>query len=529
MTPEELASQELAQWRENENKHQLEMIKKSELDLLACAKNYVLKTHKGEEVIEGKRDDRLQLDPTTSVEDVVAILNNATVSSTSEVDSTLSPSKDNYRKDYDFHGKYSTGLYGSGPITSSTLSVSTGAAAGSAIASYAATATSSSTIKKKESRRSRSRSKSHDRHKDRSRSRSKHKRRRSRSHDRLSSRSRDHRDHKSDHNKSDYKSEHKSEHHHKKHDSRDSREKSVSDKPKEIEASYSVSSEKDKNEALGKAIEAGKQPKKVDSKPQTLESFNLVDQILASAGSSGGKTEEPTEKGDKAVKEESKPVSTEQDQEPTSTVTIPTPPHSTSFDTESPTNDFSSTGPSNLSDDARKKALFVHWTGNVHMIDVASVEMSIRSVSGDVDDVMKEFTEDLNICGTIKPETVWEYIGQIKKSINKEVCLVRFHSNESAAYYTLYSHLFSRKRCSVVKSPTSAVKDFYIFPLPSGQMVPMILKPLRGTGIIEGDKKPDLLLGIIVKVKGIRSGATSSSGATISPKVKNPKRFHLKL
>lgn len=527
MTPEELASQELAQWRENENKHQLEMIKKSELDLLACAKNYVLKTHKGEEVIEGKRDDRLQLDPTTSVEDVVAVLNNSTVSSTSEVDSTLSPSKDNYRKDYDFHGKYSTGLYGSGPITSSTLS---GAPAGSATASSPSTATSSAT-KKKESRRSRSRSRSHDRHKDRSRSRSKHKRRRSRSHDRHSSRSRDrdrhHRDHKSDHHKSEHKSEHhksdhKSEHHHKKHDSRDSREKSVTGRSKEMEASSSVSSEKDKNEALGKSVDAGKQPKKVDSKPQT-QSFNLVDQILGSAGSSSGaKTEEPTEKDDKPVQEESKPVSAEQDQEPTSTVTIPTPPHSTSFDSESPTNDFASTSPSSLSDDDRKKALFVHWTGNVHMIDVASVEMSIRSVSGDVDDVMKEFPEDLNICGTIKPEMVWEYVGQIKKSINREICLVRFHSNESAAYYTLYSHLISRKRCSVITSPTPAIKDFYICPLPSGQMIPMILKPLRGIGIIEGDKKPDLLLGIIVKVKGKHSSTTMPSGTTMS--AKTPRR-----
>ncbi|KAH8419062.1 hypothetical protein KR222_002912 [Zaprionus bogoriensis] len=56
MTPAELASQELAKWREEENRHQLDMIKKSELDLLSCAQNYVVKTHKGEEVIETKLD-----------------------------------------------------------------------------------------------------------------------------------------------------------------------------------------------------------------------------------------------------------------------------------------------------------------------------------------------------------------------------------------------------------------------------------------------------------------------------------------
>ncbi|XP_030369793.1 uncharacterized protein LOC115620614 isoform X2 [Scaptodrosophila lebanonensis] len=54
MTPEELASQELAKWREEENRHQLDMIKKSELDMIACSKNYMVKTHKGEEIIETK-------------------------------------------------------------------------------------------------------------------------------------------------------------------------------------------------------------------------------------------------------------------------------------------------------------------------------------------------------------------------------------------------------------------------------------------------------------------------------------------
>ncbi|XP_016954134.1 death-inducer obliterator 1 [Drosophila biarmipes] len=56
MTPEQLASQELAKWREEENRHQLDMIKKSELDMLSCAQNYVVKTHKGEEVIATKVD-----------------------------------------------------------------------------------------------------------------------------------------------------------------------------------------------------------------------------------------------------------------------------------------------------------------------------------------------------------------------------------------------------------------------------------------------------------------------------------------
>jgi Transcription factor S-II (TFIIS), central domain/BRK domain len=48
-----LASEELAKWRETENKHTLEIITKSELESLAQNK-IVVKTHKGEEIIEVK-------------------------------------------------------------------------------------------------------------------------------------------------------------------------------------------------------------------------------------------------------------------------------------------------------------------------------------------------------------------------------------------------------------------------------------------------------------------------------------------
>lgn len=51
LSPDDMASQELAKWRENEAKHSLDMIKKSELELLNCNRQYVLKTHKGKMVI----------------------------------------------------------------------------------------------------------------------------------------------------------------------------------------------------------------------------------------------------------------------------------------------------------------------------------------------------------------------------------------------------------------------------------------------------------------------------------------------
>uniref|UniRef100_A0A1B0BVU6 Uncharacterized protein n=1 Tax=Glossina palpalis gambiensis TaxID=67801 RepID=A0A1B0BVU6_9MUSC len=93
MSPEEMASQELAQWRENEANYQLEINKKLELDVLSCAKNYVSKTHKGEEVIAGKSAaGYTNSDLTIPVEDVVSALTQSSVGSSIEVIEEASPS-----------------------------------------------------------------------------------------------------------------------------------------------------------------------------------------------------------------------------------------------------------------------------------------------------------------------------------------------------------------------------------------------------------------------------------------------------
>ncbi|GLH06868.1 CXXC-type zinc finger protein 1 [Gryllus bimaculatus] len=104
LSPEELASQELAQWREREAKHQLEMIKKTELDLMSQAKTYVMKTHKGEQVIETDESLKVEVpelvDPST-VPDLVSPVNNS-VSSTVEdtdLDKSKGKTKDKDSKD----------------------------------------------------------------------------------------------------------------------------------------------------------------------------------------------------------------------------------------------------------------------------------------------------------------------------------------------------------------------------------------------------------------------------------------------
>ena len=52
MSTEDLAYKDLAEWRENEAKRQLDLIEKNEQENMGLSNRYLIKTHKGEEIIE---------------------------------------------------------------------------------------------------------------------------------------------------------------------------------------------------------------------------------------------------------------------------------------------------------------------------------------------------------------------------------------------------------------------------------------------------------------------------------------------
>lgn len=473
MTAEELASQQLARWRENENKHQLEMIKKSELDLLSCSKQYVLKTHKGEEVIESKTTDRVTLDPSISVEDVVSILNNSTVSSTSETLDQISPPKDQ-RIDTRFD-KY--------------LSVDSSVISGSSKLG-------SSTSKKKEGRRSRSRSRDRSQEKhDRKSGSSKHKRKRSRE---RRSKSRDKRSSEKDKN-IDERSRDKD---------RDRDNKKRDDKR-----------DREKQKILDSKADNKKSSVKVKEPPTPVKkeggNFNLIDKILKAQSSidrvlnaedtkkteikSASKAIQP--QVETSVEQKLKiPPSSECDQEPSSTVTIPTPPEYL-FDKQS--NDVES-------------AL---WMGTITMIDIATFQISVHGVSGDCESIKNELPAELDVVGRIIPDTVWEYIDKIKK--NKEILIIRLSAateEDKDAYYELYKYLYTKKRLGVIKTASRSLKDFYVFPLAAHKSLPSVLQSFDGQGFESG--RPDMLLGIIVKTTLVVAKRTiPASVAPIASKV----------
>ncbi len=61
MTAEEMASRELKEWRQAELKHDIEKIKSHELEMISLGSVYVMKSHKGEQVIWNLRAKTLKI------------------------------------------------------------------------------------------------------------------------------------------------------------------------------------------------------------------------------------------------------------------------------------------------------------------------------------------------------------------------------------------------------------------------------------------------------------------------------------
>lgn len=457
MSTEELASQELAKWRENENKHQLEMITKSELDMLACGNSYVLKTHKGEEVIQ-ESSERITLDPSIPVEDLVSVLNNTAVSS-SDTSTTIKSGR--------------VDKYLSSDGSKSSLSSSS----------------------KKDSERSHDKK---DRHESRSSSgsSSKHKRKRSRErHSSHSGHSHSHKDKSHDKDKKERssgsdsrkdKKDHKhsgssslsnsnrSKHHNDKDRKRESTSKPHSNAPKIAKT--------DENSIIDKILKA---QSTIDSilHPEEFKKSN-ESTVVANVSSATTTTEGSSSSSSSSTTLTRQPsAANESDQEPTSTVTIPSPPEVTP-ETRS------TTPPSLLAP--------IVWSGSISMVDVATFQVSLSPLSGST--AMIEFPREFDVVGRINPDTVWEYLDKIR--ISKDIVLLKFSprstsDDDETAYSTFINYLDTRKRLGVIKIPSKMVKDFYIMPLTSHKSLPSILKSTTGFDL--GADRPDLLLGIVVR------------------------------
>ncbi|KAM6457865.1 death-inducer obliterator 1 isoform 1-T2 [Liasis olivaceus] len=155
------------------------------------------------------------------------------------------------------------------------------------------------------------------------------------------------------------------------------------------------------------------------------------------------------------------------------------------------------------------------WKGFINMQSVAKFVTKAYPVSGSFDYLSEDLPDTIHIGGRISPKTVWDYIGKLKSSVSKELCLIRFHpatEEEEAAYISLYSYFSSRCRFGVVANNNRHVKDLYLIPLSAKDPIPSKLLPFEGPGL--ESTRPNLILGLVICQKTKRPAAVLESEKT---------------
>ncbi|XP_025057533.1 death-inducer obliterator 1 isoform X4 [Alligator sinensis] len=127
------------------------------------------------------------------------------------------------------------------------------------------------------------------------------------------------------------------------------------------------------------------------------------------------------------------------------------------------------------------------WKGFINMQTVAKFVTKAYPVSGCFEYLSEDLPDTIHIGGRISPKTVWDYVGKLKSSISKELCLIRFHpatEEEEVAYISLYSYFSSRGRFGVVANNNRHVKDLYLIPLSAKDPIPSKLLPFEGPDML---------------------------------------------
>ncbi|XP_045448734.1 death-inducer obliterator 1 [Melitaea cinxia] len=504
LSPEELASQELAQWRDKEAKHQLELIKKSEIDLLAASKTYVLKTHKGEEVMETKESVSTELDPNVAVEDLVTVLNDAVgdglpdeneqkkqeeshkkhgASKKKDKDKGNSRKKDKESK-RDYEKRSSRSSKRKSDIKEREHRSSRRSIKKSRSRSKSKERSKTESVKEKSDSRDRSR------HRSRSKLRSKRKPRehsRSDSRERAQSRSLRRSSRRSHSRDSGKRSSGETR-------SRSTR-RSTEDKFKHRSRSQEAASNKNKNDSTDSdSIERPKSAMMKEAHPE----YDPHEPMITSAFS-----EEDLRKSREDVYEDTYKNEISEygnvEYDPTKAFTIDT-------NIALPVPKYEKQDKSEAESDQEPTSTVEHsaatvWNGCINMVDVARFYVAAHEVSGNAIDLEDDLAPELDIVGRINPDTVWEYISKMKRASNKDIIILKLQAandEERMQYIALYSYLSSRNRLGVVKvSNTATVKDFYIVPIPANTSLPPVLLPLDGPGL--GEVKTHLLISIIIR------------------------------
>ncbi|XP_063218443.1 death-inducer obliterator 1 [Bacillus rossius redtenbacheri] len=493
LTPEELASQELAQWREREVKHQLDMIKKTELDLLNNPKTYVVKTHKGEQEIEKEPTEFAA--PVAIAEAPVSVDVVSSEGGLGFMEEEVVSVKEEVKHEKKDKHKHKD--------------------------------------KKKHKKESKHRDREHKEKGEQHRHRDEQHRHRDGEYERKKSRDEDDRHRSKDKvDNEKKKSKDKDEHRHKESDHEKKRSKDKDEKQKHGEIEHEKKKIKSEEEQISNR-ESDKETfdEHVDVKD------SIPDQEVGSNGFikiSGEKevkdyqffmnetnVDESLEnfelKLEESIRAEMKfenenssdileniPSSSDVQRSFLSVASQPSAPSEVEMNEESglfdrDSNSSLSTG--KTKPDAQSSTRIV-WSGYISMAGVSNVSTAAKLVYGNGKDLSDVLPTQLEVVGRIDPDTVWDYISKIKRSGTKEILVLRLTSSGGDAkvsYCTLYKHLHSKNRFGVIGNlpESTRIKDFYVMPLASHSPVPEQLTLLDGQ-ILDGPR-PHVLVCLIIR------------------------------
>lgn len=142
------------------------------------------------------------------------------------------------------------------------------------------------------------------------------------------------------------------------------------------------------------------------------------------------------------------------------------------------------------------------WKGHLRMKDVSEYSTSIIADKKHYNLLNRELSAKLSVVGTIDLESVWNYLGKLKRA-QKQIIAFSFapKSTTHEPFSLLFNYLLSRQRIGVIKITSQLVKDFYLLPLNGNYdtYTPVLLEIIRVNKIKMRKKQFEEFIGVLVK------------------------------
>lgn len=143
------------------------------------------------------------------------------------------------------------------------------------------------------------------------------------------------------------------------------------------------------------------------------------------------------------------------------------------------------------------------WSGTITMPDISKFSASAKPVSGVVNFMREELSENLMVCGRISPDHVLGYIKKLKSTPKNQILIVQLFpltAGDKGNFETFFDYLYSRNRYGVISTSPQVLKDFYILPIHEKSNIPEFLKPIKGPGL-DRRESSNCLIGLLVRGK----------------------------